>query len=141
MKKNKSNVRDVENTKNLASFSLIVFLLDKLSDVIYNALRNGFFGKMFTSYTKEQTAFEEGFISRHFSESAKLKHYLLIVRKYLSKAFETSIILQKIESFSNNFVSMPLKSLGNFLFSFGLYTVIVYLLRLFIPVISVAEVG
>ena len=140
MKKNKSNVRDVENTKNLASFSLIVFLLDKLSDVIYNALRNGFFGKMFTSYTKEQTAFEEGFISRHFSESAKLKHYLLIVRKYFSKAFETSIILQKIESFSNNFVSMPLKSLGNFLFSFGLYTVIVYLLRLFIPVISVAEV-
>ncbi len=140
MKKKKNNSVDGAGSVGLASLSAIIFLLDKLSDFIYSSLQNGFFGKMFTSYSKEQEAYEDSFLKKHFVKNEGFTRFFRNTRKFFSRRFEDSFILNRLESFSSGIVTMPLKTLGNFLFSFGIYVVIVYLLRLFIPVISVASV-
>ncbi len=139
MKKSKSNTMVSENKTGLASLSLIIFLLDKLSDVIYNALQNGFFGKIFTAYSSEQAMFDNGLIKNHFSNSSKLKQYTRAFKKYLSQAFESSLFLNKLEGISDTIVSFPIRSIGIFMFSFGIYVVIMYLIRLFLPIISSAD--
>ncbi len=140
MKKVKNSVGDDKSVSRLASRSLIVSLLDKFSDFVYNSLKNGFFGNIFTAYSKEQEAYENSFLKKHFSDSNKFNSFFRGTRKFFSRSFENSYILNKFEQFFRGIITMPLKTLGNFWFSFGIYVVIVYLLRLFIPVISVANI-
>ena len=124
MKRNKSNNSDTVRTQKNASKSLIVTLLDKLSDSVYNALKNGFLGKIFTSYSKVEESFESGYLKQHFTGYSKFRHYFRNVRKYLSGAFESSLLLNKISSAASELVAMPLKNYGNFFFAFGLYVII-----------------
>ena len=36
----------------IAAFSLLISLFDRLGEIIYNAVVEGFFGNIFTAYTK-----------------------------------------------------------------------------------------
>lgn len=139
MKKGKCSSDRKDLTQSLVSVSLIIFLFDKFSDLIYNALKNGFFGRLFTAYTKEQNAFDNTYIKAHFSDSIWVKKYFRNIRKFLSKGFESSMILNGVSNLTKAIVTMPLRTVGSFLFSFGIYVVIIYLLRLFLPVISTAD--
>ncbi|MBQ8848917.1 MAG: O-antigen ligase family protein [Clostridia bacterium] len=141
MKKRKNRSADTGDIANIVSVSLIFFLFDKFSDFIYNAIKNSFFGKIFTSYTKEQEAFDNSYLRAHFANSGLIKKYFRNFRKFLSKEFESSYILNMITKASKGLVTMPLRTLGNFFFSFGIYVVIIYLLRLFLPVISEADIS
>ena len=140
LRKKKNNSTDGVSSTGLAALSAIIFLLDRLSDFIYSSLQNSFFGKIFTSYSKEQEAYENSFLKSHFVKNESFGRFFRSIRKFFSRRIEDSFILNRLESFSNGIVTMPLKTLGNFWFSFGIYVVIVYLLRLFIPVISTASV-
>ena len=147
MKKNKIHTADVgkdsavkKSEKSTASLSLVLFLLDKLSNAIYHALCNGFFGKLFTAYSKEQESFENGFLKNHFI-STKFKVFFRKIRQYISKSFENSWFLNKTKSTSRSWLSVPLKSYGKAIFFFGVYTVLVYLIRLVIPSLNRSDVG
>ena len=146
MKKNKIHAADVakdskpKKTKKTASIGLILFLLDKLSNAIYHALCNGFFAKIFTSYSKEQEAFETGFLKNHFI-SAKFKAFWRRVRQYISKAFETSWFLNKTKNSARSWLGVPIQSYGKAIFFFGLYTVLVYWIRFFVPSLNRSEIG
>ena len=148
MKKNKTHAADVakkdsaskKSEKSTASISLVLFLLDKLSNAIYHALCNGFFAKIFTAYSKEQRAFENGFLKNHFI-SAKFKVFFRRIREYISKAFETSWFLNKTKNTATSWLGTPLKSYGKAVFFFGLYTVLVYFIRLFVPGLNSSDIG
>ena len=73
MKKDKALSKDKEknigksrNTTGLAGISLLFYLMDKLSDVVYNALINGFFGYIFTAYNSELSAYQNGYVISYF---------------------------------------------------------------------------
>ena len=127
-------------TKATASVGLILFLLDKLTDSIYYAFCNGFFAKIFTAYSKEQDAFERGFLRNHFI-STKVKNIVWKIRQYISKMFETSWFLGKTKNTTRSWLGIPLKSYGKATFFFGVYTVIVYLIRLIVPNLSESDLG
>ncbi|MBQ2999782.1 MAG: O-antigen ligase family protein [Clostridia bacterium] len=126
--------------KSTASVGLILFLLDKLTDSIYSAFCNGFFGKIFTSYSKEQAAFENGFLRNHFI-SAKFKAVFWKIRLRISKMFETSWFLCKTKNTARSWLGVPLKSYGKATFFFGVYTVLVYLIRLILPNLTEADLS
>lgn len=113
--------------------SLLVYWLDQFVSLIYRAICNGFFGKVFTSYSKEQESFQDGFLRNHFTKGTKLRLYFRKLREFFSQAFETSFFLNKFQHLSKEFLATPVKTYGNFLFSFGVYTILVYLVRLLVP--------
>ena len=59
----------------VASIGIIFFLLDKLADVIYNALINGFFGRIFTAYSNELYAYEYGYVVSYFKGGSKTRQF------------------------------------------------------------------
>ena len=100
-KKLKSNTEEETSSKRkrhgeIATMSLIVYLFDKLSNAIYNALVDGFFGYIFTAYSSELTAYENGYFVSYFKGSSKTRRFFRKVREYLSGHFENSFILKKL---------------------------------------------
>ena len=49
----------------------IVALLDRFCDLIYNALSGGLLGTIFSSYSAEERALENGFVSKYTFKSFK----------------------------------------------------------------------
>ena len=141
MSKRKKSESAEMKTGSVLSVSIIVFLLDRLSDAIYQALTNGWFGKIFTSYSKEQRAFEQGFLKHHFTSGTKLQLYVRWLRQHLSRLFESSFFFSKIGKYSRSLLSTPLKSIGNFFLSFGIYTILVFLVRELVPGLPIADEG
>lgn len=142
MRKNKNNTaveQSHELRSGLAAFSLFIFWLDKLSDKIYQALSEGFFGKIFTAYSSEQASFESGFLKNHFI-SIQFKHYFRNFRKFLSRSFASSRILSQLKDQSGKLLAIPLKAYGTAFFAFGLYTTIVFLIRWAFPTLVSANV-
>ena len=141
MKKTKNSTAKRMKLRDLASVSLIFYFIDKLSGCIYSALKNSFLGFIFTSYSQEQNAFDNSFLKAHFSEGFLSKKIFRNIRRILSKGFESSYTLNKISQATKSWVTMPLRTLGTSLFAFGIYAVIIYLLRLFLPVVSASDVS
>ena len=142
MKRNKDSVsEDRVKKSDVFGISMIFFLLDRFAEIIYSALKDGLFGKIFTAYSKEQEAFEHGFLRSIFSDDSKVRIFFRNVKKYFSRAFETSVFLNKVENGCKTVISLPLRAFGNFFFTFGIYVVIIYLIKLFLPVVSVADIS
>ncbi len=147
MKKQKSDGHESKKERTIAkvfrpsSISLIFFLLDKLSDKIYQALCNGFFGKIFTSYSAEQCAFEQCAIKTRVIGAKRITSVFHRMREYLAKSFETSFFLKRLNKIGRLFLTIPLKSFGNFFLSFGIYTTLIFFLKWIIPSIATEDLG
>ncbi len=128
-----------KSVSGLAAFSIIVYLLDKLSDKIYNALINGFFGYIFTAYSSELVAYRDGFVVSFFKGGSRSRKLLRIIREYLSRNFETSFILKKLRLWVCRLAFVPLKLYGSFLLTFGSYTLLMYFMHLALPVMGEAD--
>ncbi len=124
-----------------SSISLIFFLLDSLSEKVYKALVQGFFGKIFTAYSAEQKAFEEGYLQTRFVEKTKLRALFRKLRESLSRSFEESYFVARLQKISAGFMTIPLKAFGNFFLSFGIYTILIYFLRMVLPGFSEASLS
>lgn len=128
-------------SSDLVSVSLVIFLLDTFTDWIYRCLRDGFFGRIFTAYSSEQAAFERGAFRHYFKASTKFRGYLRRIREWLSNAFESSLFLGKLQSAMQGLQTMPLRAYGNFWMSFGIYTILIYFIRMFLPFSETANLG
>jgi len=124
------------STTRAAGVSLIVFLLDKLSDAVYNALINGFFGYIFTAYSNELSAYENGFVTSYFKGGSKTRYYFRKLREYISRDFETSFILFKVRKGVCGLADIPIRTYGSFFLSFGVYTILVYFIKTLLPVLG-----
>ncbi|MBO5415394.1 MAG: O-antigen ligase family protein [Clostridia bacterium] len=123
------------------SLSIIVNLIDRFTNAVYNSLIRGLFGRIFTAYSAEETAFEGGFVRNYFKEIFRLGSGSRRVRAKLSRAFETSFLLGKLCDFSRELLATSLKLYGNFLLSFGLYSILIYFVCGLVPSLEVPEVS
>ena len=138
-KGHKTNDPALSEKKN--AVSLFIFLMDCLGDWFYRAIANGFFGRIFTGYSSAQASFESSFLKHHFSTGTKFKIYLREIRGTLSRSFETSLIVNSCGKLIRNFLKISLRTCGNAFFSFGLYTILIYFIKLFVPGLTVANEG
>ena len=123
----------------IASISFLIALFDKMGEVIYNALVGGFFGKIFSSYKKLQHSFESGFLKEFVFGDRRFKKIFRKLRKFLSSNIESCFIVTKGQRLIKFFASAPLNYYGNFLSFFGVYTCVVYFVRLLVSGISTAS--
>ena len=119
--------------------SLIGFLLDKLSFVIYKTLIGGFFGFIFSAYYDALDVFENGLLCYHLRAGSSLRVLLRRVRGYFAKNIESSNIVRGIKRGVSNLTELPTKSYGRFLLSFGIYTLLFYFMKLVLPTIGAAN--
>ena len=146
MKKDKALSKDKEknigksrNTTGLAGISLLFYLMDKLSDVVYNALINGFFGYIFTAYNSELSAYQNGYVISYFKGGSKSRKILRTIREFLSRSFETSFILKSFRKAILSLAFVSLKTYGSFFLSFGIYTILVYFINTLLPITGAAD--
>ena len=137
----RSSEKKNKQQSGFVSVSIIIFLLDSFADWIYNSLIEGFFGRIFTAYSAENLAFEEGFIKKYFKGGLKIRDYFRRLRAFLSRNFEDSYLLNKFTKYIYSFKNLPLRSFGNFWMAFGIYTVIIYFVRMFVPVLVAADMS
>ncbi len=146
MKKNKDTAVSEQETETrrvrsgLAGISLIVYLFDKLSGVIYSALVNGLFGRIFTCYSSELDAYQNSYVVSYFKGGSRTRRVLRKIREFLSKNFESSFILRGLRGFVCKLAFVPLKTYGSLFLSFGIYTVIVYFIKLMLPIMGSADI-
>ncbi len=106
-------------------------LLSRLTEFVYVCLCDGFFGRIFTAYKKEQRAYEDGYLKKEVLGNAKLKNYVWKTRKVWAEGFESSFLPGIAQKIIRTLLETSLKNYGNFLLSAGLYTVFSFFVRRF----------
>ncbi len=139
--KNSVNVttekKNVKSASGIASVSFLISLLDRFGFFLRNAIIFGFFGRIFTSYSRFQSKFEKSISGKTLFGNHKVRRFFRKVRKFLSTVIDSSYFTQKSKRTVNYLCSIPLNFYGNFSLFFGLYTLVVYVVKLFL--IDVAE--
>ncbi len=130
-----------KRTSGLAAMSVIIYFFDWIAEKIYRALINGCFGTIFTAYDREQNAFENGFVKGYFKESKIFGKSFRKIRQKLSEGFETSFFLGKLRDSLHSFLALPLHSYGNFWMSFGIYTTLLYFIKMLVYGTGFSEIG
>ena len=135
-KKNRSRKTSLTG---IASVSFLIALFDRLGEIIYNAFVGGFFGRIFSSYKKLQSSFEGSFLKEFIFGDRRFKKFFRSLRKFLSSNIEDCFIVTRGQRMIHFFSSAPLNYYGNFLSFFGVYTCVVYFVRLLVSGISSAS--
>ena len=112
--------------------SFFIYYLDTFFEFCYSLLFSGLFGRFFTCYTKTENTFEEGFINRTIIKNKGVVSFFRKIRKFLSRNFADSFIIDKLGATTQKLIAIPLRSYGNFCFSFGIYSILVYFINLLI---------
>ena len=118
---------------------LIISGLGRLTDAIYRALFGGLFGLIFTSYSAEDRAFRRGYIKGHLFSNERLKGYWRKIRRFFAQGFESSLTPHIFRKLSTTLLETSFKNYGNFMLSFGLYSVFVYFVRMYLPFFETAD--
>lgn len=118
------------------STSIILHFIDLLTNGIYDLLKHGFFGRIFTGYSSCQRAFERGAVRSYFLGEKKPDTFWRRLRARISEAFENSFVTRLCASILSKAKAIPLKVYGNFFLSFGFYSLLAYFLRRLIYEIS-----
>lgn len=124
----------------IASISLLISLWDGFWNFFCNSLVKGFFGRLFSSYSKLQSSYSNGFIKEFIFKDKRLKKIFRKFRKFLSSNIEACIPVTLGSKMIKYFACAPLSFYGNFGLFFGLYTIVVYLVKLFLPALPTASV-
>ena len=116
----------------IASVSFFIALLDRIGLFIYNSIVNGFFGKIFTSYSTLQSKFEKSLFGKLLFGNHRLRRGFRAIRRFLSGIFDSSFFVTKSRRIAHYFCSVPLTFYGNFFLFFGIYTIVVYFVKMFL---------
>ncbi len=119
---------------------IIMSLLDRLTNSVYKAFREGFFGRFFTAYSSEQELLNAGFVNDYMRAGDGNTNLARRVRSKLSEGFESSFFVYIFSKIGKWLLSTPLKVYGNFVLSFGLYTVFAFFVRRFSELLAEADV-
>ena len=127
-KKDKNN-----RLKGIAGFSLLIALFDRLGLLIYDTFINGFFGTILTSYTKLNQKLSSGFFGRYFFHNPKITKFFRRIQRFFASRLESCVTISLTASAIEKLCSFPLQYYGNFGLFFGIYAVVIYYVKLFIP--------
>ena len=125
----------------IASISLLISLWDGFWNIFCNSLTKGFFGRIFSSYSKLQRSYSGGFIKEFLFKDRRLKKIFRKFRKFLSSNIETCFPVTRGNKMIKYFASAPLSFYGNFGLFFGIYTCVAYFVKLLLPALPTADIG
>ena len=132
---NKSNQKKAKKQRlgGIAAFSLLIALFDRFGEIICDALVNGFIGKIFTSYTSLRNRISDRFFATYVLRNRKIKKFFRAIRRFLARNLESSITISFVNKAIDKFCSFPLQYFGNFGLFFGVYSIVIYFIKLFVP--------
>lgn len=128
VKKEKSN-----RLSGIAGFSLLIALFDRLGALIYDTFINGFFGTLLTSYTSLNHRLSSGFFGKYFFYNPKITKFFRRIQRFFASRLESCVTISLTSRAIERLCSFPLQYYGNFGLFFGIYTIVVYYVKLFIP--------
>lgn len=111
--------------------SLIISFLLNLSDFIYVKISESFFGSLFTCYDSETDAVASSLTSNLWNEISYKSKIIKQLKLKIIQGFENSRILNFIMGKLKRMLLYSVSVYGVFLFSFGVYTGIVYFLSVY----------
>ena len=130
----RSNKKEKNNRlSGIAAFSLLIALFDRLGEIIYDAFVNGFFGRIFTSYTSLRKKLSNGFFGTYIFSNGKIKRFFRRIRAFLARSIESCVTISLTTKIIDKLCSFPLQYYGNYGLFFGIYTVVIYYVKHFIP--------
>ena len=101
-------------------------LIYRLTTWFYTLAANGFFGKIFTGYSKVENAFEHSRTYRRLDAFALFKKFGLKLKKGISRAFENSRIITLVSSLLARTLKCRLKQYGAAFTVMGAVGLLVY---------------
>lgn len=116
---------------NIFKSSMIISALGKASSWIYSKLDSGFFGGIFTAYSRENASLDGGFFAKLRDKIDLSGRFITPLKRKVASSIESSMILGFIRSILTKLLASPMKSYGIFMFSFAIYSTIAYLFRTF----------
>jgi len=111
--------------------SVILEKLLKLTEKFYSLLILGFFGKLFTSYSAEETMLSESRLFSRFRNAKRPEHLANVLKLKMARAFENSFFLDAIEQLTASLIYRKLKTFGAFFLSLCGYRMIAYIIQRF----------
>lgn len=122
--------------------SLILSLLDRASAAVYRMLREGMFGRIFTAYSREDAAFAQSAIGNRFRRNAmRRESFFTRAHHAIVRSFEDSTVLRLCGRLSNCLLGCSLRVYGLFFTSFGIYVVLIYLIKRFALALETASLS
>lgn len=122
----------------IAAFSLLISLFDRLGEIIYDAFINGFFGRIFTSHKKLRNKLSNGFFVTYVIRNSKIRKFFREIRRFLARNLESCVTVSLTNKIIDKLCSLPLQYYGNFGLFFGVYSIVIYYIRLFVPWLEVS---
>ena len=116
----------------LLAGSLIITLLRRLAAVIYRKFDESIIGGVFTAYDRENELVRKSAVSGYVNRLDPGGRVIHPLKQKLAKGFENSAILSCIRRLLSSMLACQFKVYGLFLFSFAVYSAIVYVFRIFL---------
>ncbi|MBQ8509160.1 MAG: O-antigen ligase family protein [Clostridia bacterium] len=119
------------SAKSLLESSVIVTFFGRISAWIYRKLGSGMAGGIFTAYNSENEALKQSAAAEGTRRLDIGGRFLGPLKQKIARGFENSWILNTIRRLLDQMLCSPMKLYGLFLFSFALYSALVYIFRFF----------
>ena len=116
---------------NLFRTSLIISFLLNLSDYVYQKISESFIGNLFTCYDSEMDTVQNSLAASLRSKIDIKNKIIKPLKLFVIKGFENSVILNFIMTKLRRMLLYSISVYGVFLFTFGVYTGIVYFLSVY----------
>ena len=144
---NENNDRNIEKDKRqkkkrnsgIAAFSLIIALFDRLGEFIYEAVLNSFIGRAFTSYTPLRKRMSSGIFAAITLKSGRVRRFFRRIRRFFARKLDSCVSISVAQRIIDKLCAFPLQFYGNFGLFFGIYTVVIYFVKRFVPYFTPAE--
>ncbi|GHV10705.1 hypothetical protein FACS1894219_00640 [Clostridia bacterium] len=119
---------------NLLRNSLVFRFIFAVADLLYIKIARSAAAFIFTGYDKCEQIFRQSFIYRLFTAdgSKNIKPFFRGIKKRIMEASASSGIYRIVGNIIDAVARTALGTIGAFLSSFGFYSVVVYLLKLFV---------
>ena len=111
--------------------SIIVRALSKLASKLYKAAVSGAVGAILTSHDAAEKKREESRSEEIFAGGRKRLDASKKVKHAFAKQFETSVLVNFFGMIRDKFLSYALSNYGVMLFSFGFYSIVVFIVKRF----------
>jgi len=115
----------------LLSESLIIGLLLRFSDFLYDGLKKSLVGGIFTAYDSGQKACGEC-LAAYIPSKLGLGGWFRRLKLFINKQFENSLFIVSIQRLLKKMLDFSLRQYGVFFFTFGTYTTALYIISRYI---------
>ncbi len=106
--------------------SLIVLVLSRVSDIIYDFASSSITGKVLTSYDRCSESTGESLTSAVAEKLGPGDRIICPLKRFCIKSFENSLVLKWISSKLRGFFGCSMRYYGTFLLSFGVYSASIF---------------